>query len=122
MPEHLTKTTRSFFQEVRAAALMSPFSDARYELDARLTSLPPDDSQVVPKLIERLQKALAAVPKAKYLGTEDRELLGYAALFEAFHRFADDFDALIEAQRGKTDPVPFVAHRKIAEYLTPFEV
>ncbi|MEM9861958.1 MAG: sigma 54-interacting transcriptional regulator [Myxococcota bacterium] len=122
MPDHLSKTTRSFFQEVRAAALMSPFSDARYELDARLTSLPPDDSEVVPKLIARLQKALGAVPKARALGAEDRELLGYAALFEAFHRFADDFDALIEAQRGKTDPVPFVAHRNIAEYLTPFEV
>ena len=101
----LREDEREFFSTVAQAVFTNPFSDERIEIDARLMGHADDGPHE-----ERARRAAEAVAVrirelesdrradvSLYSG-EDREILSYTFLFDAYHRFNDAFDALIVEQ------------------------
>ncbi|RJQ81893.1 MAG: sigma-54-dependent Fis family transcriptional regulator [Desulfobacteraceae bacterium] len=114
---HLTVEERGFFDLVGQAVLTNPFSDARAEIDDRIAGLYADDTAMesvdrVIELVERRVGLLEAGGRSDInrYNEQDRRLLTYAFLFEAFHRFSPRLDQLIAAQMAEGErslPVPF---------------
>ena len=99
---------REFFELVSRAAFVNPFSDERDALDVRIAQTEGDDPDLIVRLIHRVETRLSALEAKGDLAPEafawdDWQLLEHAVLFEAFHRFVDRLDPLIEAQLAKGD-------------------
>ncbi len=113
--ERLEPGDRELFSLVTRAAYVNPFSPERDALDARIAEADGADPDLLPRLLERLESRLAAIEAAGELAPElfapeDWPVLEHAVLFETFHRYVDELDALIEAQLAAGDAsveVPF---------------
>jgi hypothetical protein len=102
----LTPDEREFFRTVATAAFANPFSEERLELDRKITgfsrkNLPREEMiRIVSlKVAERLE-VLGRRGKADlrlYRG-EERRMVGMTFLFNVYHRYRNDFDALIPLQ------------------------
>ncbi len=107
--------TLNFLRGVREAVFSNPFSERRASIDAELTNLAPEDPAVLSALNTRLSseldRASATMPNI------DREVLEAAILFEAFHRFEEELDALIVAEANSESAVPFRAAPEILAFL-----
>ena len=111
----LDPADRDLFALVSRAAFVNPFSPERDELDVRIAGTDPSDPELLPRLLDRLESRLVLIEERGDLSPElfapdDWRALEHAILFEAFHRYVDRLDALIEAQLAAGDtpvPVPF---------------
>jgi DNA-binding NtrC family response regulator len=108
-----------FLELVAEAAFSNPFGSDREALDARIAGVPPGTSPEgaveaaigkVEVCVDRLRRAGQADLR-RHAG-ERAETVRATLLFLLFHRFAEPFDALIDAQSRAGDapvPVPFAA-------------
>lgn len=101
----LSSEDAAFLARVSAAVFHNPFSEARHTVDLELAeadgSLP--RAELLDRVVERVQTRLVKVAGADSLDVrrfrgEARERVEHAVLFLLFHRYADPFDAFIEAQ------------------------
>jgi transcriptional regulator with AAA-type ATPase domain len=106
-----------FWHMIAEATFANPFSDQRYELDRQIAGHFEGERQRAELLknavcdrVERLQQNGRAHLR-HYRGAE-REVMRSGFLFEIYHRFYGDFDALIAQQIAAGDtlcPVPFAS-------------
>ena len=107
----LSSDDRAFFGLVSRAAFVNPFSDERDRLDTKIAQAPGDDPALLERLIFQVEERLSALETGGALrpdagSAEDWRLLESAIVFEAFHRYAEQLDALIEAQlRAGAEPL-----------------
>lgn len=110
----LDATQREFWSLVSQAAFSNPFSDQRYELDLKIAGQFEDERQRV----EGLKKAVCAraqlledrgQAQLRHFSGPDREVMRIGFLFEAFHRFHQQFDQLI-ADQTKSGDTPCRVH------------
>ena len=112
----LKSAERAFLTRIERAVSANPFGHEREALDRELV---PDAtaprSEIVDRVLETLAGELRRIGGGRPVvvrrySAPDRELVERAVLFEVFHRYAEDFDALIEREtRAKERPpeVPF---------------
>jgi MoxR-like ATPase len=110
----MTAKDRDFLRNVARAAFANPFSEARREADRQVAG---DDSHWRSAVAMRVQawEREQAADVRSYEG-EERAGMEITLLFDAFHRFLEPLDALIEHQvRSGTEPVrvPF-AHEALS--------
>ena len=115
----LSVADREFFALVAQTAFCNPFTRDRRELDARIVGHPVSPfaeghvselAKVVSARVKKLD-SVGALDLKKF-SARDRELMQTVFLFELFHRFYHEFDALILEQvkaGAKSLPVPFAA-------------
>lgn len=113
----LTTHERDFFKTVAQAAFTNPFSQNRVQLDRTIAGVdtPMPWDKLVELATQRIELALAGLKKAgrddiSLYGSEDRELLQTAFLFDLYHRYRQAFDEFILRQQTTGDkpiPVPF---------------
>jgi DNA-binding NtrC family response regulator len=101
--QRLEPDDRAFFETVSRAAFVNPFSAERDLLDARIADGAVAEPDLVARLLARLEGRLAALEQHGDLdpalyAKDDWDRVEHAILFEAFHRFVRDLDALIESQ------------------------
>ncbi|TXD33083.1 sigma-54-dependent Fis family transcriptional regulator [Lujinxingia vulgaris] len=112
----LSSDARAFFREVAAAAFANPFSEERARRDRRLAATlqtPRDPAQEAtssssadsanPELDAALSAVRAELDRLwpldlNTLEGEDRHLVEVALLFDTFHVFVPEFDALVTRQ------------------------
>ena len=121
----LTAEERTFYKTVYNAAFANPFSTLRERLDQKIAGLFPSVprresiNQCILEIDQRI-KALETQGRATlqaYEG-EDRQLIRVVFLFDTFHKFRDDFDALIKEQiRAQDTPVEVSFSRQAMEML-----
>ena len=109
---------RELLQQVSRAVFANPFGDERWELDGVLGQTAPDADDVLERAVARARQLRERLGSAADYEGETAELLRHALLFDAFHRFADEFDGLIGQQRLQEEPVAFPEHQAVASYLT----
>ena len=119
----LSPQDRDFFRLVAQTAFSNPFSDTRAELDSKIAGVSPTlpHDELVWRMVREISKRVQALEDAGHgdvrcYGSEDRDMVESAFLFEAFHRFLRSFDQLIRDQMAQGDspaPVPF-ANRALA--------
>lgn len=116
---------RTFFRQIKRAIVSNPFGTERALVDRELVGLPDDkpvSEELFEQLLARVNATLAAVKKKRSsagLDSEDRQLLGYGVLFDLFHSYRPEFDALIKTQiakEGESCRTPFASEilRKLA--------
>ena len=98
---------RELLQQVSRAVFANPFGDERWELDGVLGQTAPDADDVLERAVARARQLRERLGSAADYEGETAELLRHALLFDAFHRFADEFDGLIEQQRLQEEPAAF---------------
>ena len=108
---------REFLARLARVIFANPFTTETTELEALVGRGPkptPGDhalAVLAPVLDERLQKLEArGVSRIGKIAAEDRHLLEYGYLFQAYDRFIEPFDALIQSQIDQGDQpaeVPF---------------
>ena len=114
----LTESDREFFALAADAAFTNPFSEKREQIDRHLagTLKRRPREQVLPVMMRQLRKRLdgldskikdktgkgGAAGFSDFEGA-DRELIKYVYLFDVFHRFAAEFDGLIQRQLDRPD-------------------
>lgn len=124
MPARLEPQDRELFGLVSRAAFANPFSPERDELDVRIAETRSSDPELIARLVVRLESRLEVLEKRGQLrgepfATEDATLLEHAVLFEAFHRYGERLDALIEAQLSSGDtPVEVRFADELLAHLT----
>ncbi len=104
-----------FWRMIAEATFANPFSDQRYKLDHQIAGYFEGESQRVELLkdavcerVERLQQKSRA--HLRHFRGAEREVMRNGFLFEAYHRFCQQFDELIAQQMAGGDtpcPVPF---------------
>lgn len=115
--KQLAAEERAFFDLVGRALLANPFGDERAEIDDTIAGLYSADNgqesvALVVQEVERRVRRMKEENRAQvtlYKG-DDRQKLFYAFLFNVFHLFAPQMDALIDDQLAageRTVPVPF---------------
>ena len=114
MATQIQPAEREFFETVAQTAFCNPFSPRRTELDARLVGHPVKEFSE--KLLEEVTQSVSArVQKLEARGladvrrhsARDRDLLRTVFLFELFHQFCRELDALIVEQiRLGSQPAP----------------
>src|SRR5437867_7554190 len=110
----LTAEQREFLSLVTRAASCNPFSDEFDELQLRIASCGATvpHAERVKLMVDRWNHELHKLQDAgftsfKQAEGEDREILRYACLYEAYHRYFSTFDQLIEQQISIGDrPLP----------------
>jgi len=110
-----------FFRAVAEAAFANPFGDERGDLNARIAGQRPGHHPadrycgLIDAAIDRVAEAVRGLETAGgadvrlYSGT-DREVMRTVFMFDVFHRYIDEFDALILRQAAAEDavcPAPF---------------
>jgi len=126
LKQSLTADDKQFFQRVAEAAQSNPFSPQRHKLDLGIANLSPQTpphlvlSQVIACLANRIAKleGQGRISLNKF-SREEQDILRPALLFDVFHRFADQFDQLIQTQLRSGDTpcaVPFA--QEILQLLT----
>ncbi len=116
----LTPEVRTLLERISRAAFTNPFGDERWQLDAEVAGLDPDDPEVVPTVIARLRSTLDALPsqRPKDFARADAQCVEDAILFDAFHRFAEPFDAQIAIELKSGEAAPFEAADEISGWLS----
>lgn len=106
----LSESDRRFFSLVVDATFTNPFSRRREELDRQISGLlrESDRGTLITQAVERIRGRLEqldgeGVKRIQDFDAADRELIKYTYLFEIYHRFVSDLDALIERQRQRGD-------------------
>lgn len=108
----LSSEDRQFFDALTGVIFRNPFDDLSADIRALAPGARPAAAMprthpfaaLVPALEERLKKLAAeGVASRKDVSGRDRELLGYALLFRAYHHHVDQFDGLIAEQLEKGD-------------------
>jgi DNA-binding NtrC family response regulator len=108
----LNADDRRFFATVAGIIFSNPFDDARDAVRALVPDAPRTTGAVsdhpfaaiVPCVEERLSKLESAgIRSVDDVATRDRDLLGYALLFRAYHHHVDQFDTLIAEQLIRGD-------------------
>lgn len=97
---------REFFVRIKKAITSNPFSSERLMVDRELAGLPTgaeSDDNVLEELLYRVSHKLGEIKKKmdhprNALGGEDLQLYKYGILFDLFHSFRPEFDALITDQ------------------------
>lgn len=117
MPQQLalTDTQRTYFTGVTRAAFANPFTDERVAEDVRLGGGPDEGPDRVKNMISAVTGHVTRLESAGHADVRlyraaDRDLLVVVFVFDAFHRFLNQFDALIAAQEAHGDEpvaVPF---------------
>jgi transcriptional regulator with GAF, ATPase, and Fis domain len=97
----LSERDRQFFGLVKRAAFANPFSSERALLDAEIGETDELDPEVLKRMSVRVAARMSSLAERSELilasyADDDRELLFAALLFEVFHRYIDEIDALIE--------------------------
>jgi DNA-binding NtrC family response regulator len=95
----------TFFETVARAAFANPFGETRDDLDRSIGGAGPDSSgrEVIQAVVDRVAGRVEEMTKngkadlRRYEG-DRRELMRRVFLFHVFHRHADQFDELIQAQ------------------------
>jgi transcriptional regulator with AAA-type ATPase domain len=124
MLARLDPADRQLFTLVSRAAFANPYSDERDAIDVRIAETQSSDPELIARLLARLEARLAVLEERGDLTgepfvAEDATLLEHAVLFEAFHRYGDAFDALIQAQLGAGDaPVEVRFADELLAHLT----
>jgi hypothetical protein len=123
----LRGTVRDFLALVARAVFENPFGEERRRVDLELSRAPATlgRGEVVDRVLARLDAELAALGGRRPLDVqsysgEDREWVELALLFALFHRYADDFDALIRREiRAEERPLEVdFAERALADFAT----
>jgi DNA-binding NtrC family response regulator len=127
----LDPADREFFTLVSRAAFVNPFSDERNVLDARIAETDAEGPELIARLVAKLESKLAVLEARGDLSPElfapdDWRKIEHAVLFEAFHRFVEPLDELIELQLAagsESLPVPFASDllRRVARRGTTGE-
>ncbi len=115
--QRLTSEERTFFDLISRAVLTNPFGEQRAGLDDQIAGLYAEAQgpASVDRVIAELERRVRQMEKGQRADVQqyadrDRQLLTYAFLFDIFHRFAPQFDALIDAQMAAGErslPVAF---------------
>ena len=118
---------RPFFKALADVVFGNPFTPKRDALIVRLApGAPPGDlvsdrealARVVWPKLELLFRDNGAA--LRRLNAEDRETVGPALLYVAYHRAVPHFDALIERQDKQTEPVPVTFGDEVIGRLVQF--
>src|SRR5262245_11354934 len=95
----LSPDDRAFFALVSSAVFSNPFGDERAEIDRRIADqyAGPGGGADLSRALRHLETRLTSLEQKQrcritLYEQPDRIALEHAILFEAFHRFADDFD------------------------------
>lgn len=103
--QRLNPAQRDFFIRVDKAVLANPFSDERNAADLEIAGFllhsrkgSPIDRAVAEVRNQVLSLEQAGVANLKLYSGQDREILRSAFLFDAFHRYLDQWDTLIDQQ------------------------
>ena len=115
----LSSEDAAFLARVSEAVFHNPFSEARQAVDLELAEAGPDMPReaLLERVVQRVEARLVKVAGGETLDVrrfrgEARQRVEHAALFLLFHRYADAFDAFIEAQvagEGVSPSLPFTA-------------
>lgn len=114
----LTPTERDLFSLVVEAAFVNPFSTGRRSVDLRIGG-----SGGLADALVRVRSALDAMRANRRVAVsqyraEDAGLLQMAVLFDAFHRWAPDFDRLIRDQSAAGEkPVAAPFASEVTDHL-----
>ncbi len=105
VPGELTEEDTEFLAKVSAAVFHNPFSSAREAVDLELASADASTPRdvLLERVVARVESRLIEIAGTETLNLrrlrgEARERLEHAVLFLLFHRYADPFDAFIEAE------------------------
>ncbi|MGH1349056.1 MAG: sigma 54-interacting transcriptional regulator [Nannocystales bacterium] len=105
MSGQLSSADAEFLARVSAAVFHNPFSEARHAVDLELADADASTprAEILTRVVQRVQERLVEVAGGESLDIrrfrgEARERVEHAVLFLLFHRYADPFDAFIEAQ------------------------
>lgn len=105
MPGQLSSDDAGFLARVSAAVFHNPFSEARHAVDLELaeTDGSTPRAELLRRVVARVEARLVDLAGETTLDVrrfrgEARERVEHAVLFLLFHRYADPFDAFIEAQ------------------------
>jgi len=117
MKSSLPSSEREFLRLVSHAAFANPFSEDRRKLDLAIAGLSrgASEEEILIAALARIRGSLERIEAGgkttlNAYPEADRTLLRHAHLFDLFHRFADEFDRLIQSQirqEGAACPVPF---------------
>ncbi|MEO0324533.1 MAG: sigma 54-interacting transcriptional regulator [Myxococcota bacterium] len=108
---------RRLLETVSRASFANPFGEERSALDAELAGTSPEDPAAVDRAAARVATLREAIGSMRRYEGEEATLVGHLLLFDAFHRFAPSFDALVEAQAGGQAPLPFPEHEPLGAFL-----
>lgn len=109
---------KAFFQLVKEAITLNPFSSERMQVDRKLadTSQNLSNDILFERVDYRLTKAINTVlevsDQGSGLDSEERILLRYAQLFRIFYEYCDDYDQLIRDQIKEPEITKKVAFAK----------
>ncbi len=121
----LTQSFRDYFALVADATFTNPFSAERGEIDRRIAGMlsEPDWRKVVPRAVDQIHRRLIQLDEGgprriQDFDAADRDLMTYTYLFEAFHRFAKEFDEhILRQQKNGSDPAPVSFAEKALDSL-----
>src|ERR1051325_3664339 len=103
MASSFDSADRRFFAEVSAAALASPFSSQRKELDARIAGGALQESERAHRLRDAVTARVTRLGKdgkahLKHYRGEEQAVMRNVFLFESYHAHCDPLDEHIEEQ------------------------
>ena len=105
--EVLSENEREFFGLVARAAVANPFSEERHSLDLEVGQSAPGTpwEEAVDASIARLKARIERLPSNHLddYGASERRLLELAILFDVFHDYGPEMDALVQRQLKSGD-------------------
>ena len=120
----LSADQRQFFSRVANAVFANPFSHERETLDCDISGLTPTTPRpvVIQRVMELVTGRIAELDRGgpvsiAQFSAENQQFMTYAFIFDIYHKFVDEFDALIARQSVAGDdpcPVPF-AHEVLSQ-------
>lgn len=136
----LSPAEREALSLIAQAAFVNPFSPERDALDRRIIGASCTEDEALERLLAAVREKIARLERDRrarvdLYAEEDRDLVEKVFLFDIFHRFMNDFDALIQDQVSRGDEslvVPFgsealallasrgIAQEKILPYFAVF--
>ena len=107
----MTGEQREFFRRIKQAIISNPFGLERTMVDRELAGVAEGqstDEDVLDVLLTRLGSSLHEIRRKvssgkRALSGEDQQLFKYGVLFDLFHTFRPEFNALINEQIAKGD-------------------
>ncbi len=125
--ETLSADDREFFELVARASFANPFGPERHRLDLRIGEATEDldRTEAADASVTRLERRLRRLPSLDLRDyvPSDRRTLELAILFDVFHDFSPQMDAVVERQLEQgTDPVDVPFARRMLTRLTDYGV
>ncbi len=120
----LDSEEKDFFFILKETAFINPFSPKRQELNKKIAGIKDlSGEQLLRKMISTVINRMKQIETKErddlrlYTG-EDKEMMRVALLFDIYHRFIDDFEALIKEQIKIGDtPCPVSFSKKVLTLL-----